>query len=199
MITHVLLLAAGASTRMGQSKQLISLYGETLLARATRTALGASPYVTVVLGADSNAHRVLLEDFPVHVVENPGWSSGMGTSLKEGLASIRMSDPPAEAVMVMLCDQPDVTTAHLKMLMAKAKESPKGIVASGYDHTMGAPALFKPGMFDRLAGIADDGGASKLIREIPDDVAVVDFPGGSVDLDTPQDLDRYLGRQGGTQ
>jgi molybdenum cofactor cytidylyltransferase len=194
MVTHILLLAAGSSSRMGQSKQLLCINGEPLLARAAKTALLTSPYVTVVLGAETDKSRRLLEDFSVHVVENSAWQRGMGSSIKAGLKAIHMSDPPAGAVLVMLCDQPGVTPAHLKELIATAIASQKAIVTSAYNDVQGVPAVFKSEMFHALAGIGDDSGAAKLIKQHADKTGFVVFPEGAIDLDTPEDIDRYLAR-----
>lgn len=197
--THILLLAAGASSRMGQSKQLMNLTGEPLLITAVRTALEASPYVTVVLGSEADVHSRLLEDFPLHIVENHSWRKGMGNSLKTGLAEVRASVPPADAVLVMLCDQPKVHASHLKQLILKGEESKKGIVATGYNNAIGVPALFKKQWFDSIMDIGDDAGASKLIRQHPGETEVVAFPDAAIDLDTPQDVERFLGRSQGRE
>jgi molybdenum cofactor cytidylyltransferase len=178
---------------MGQTKQLMTIHGEPLLARTVKVALLASPYVTVVLGSQADIHRRLLDDFAVHIVDNPAWSKGMGGSLKEGLASVRRSHPPADAILVMLCDQPGITAAHIGDLINRAGSSTKRIIASAYHETQGVPALFKKEMFDALAEIDDQTGASKLIRRSRHDMEAVPFPDAAIDLDTPQDVARYLG------
>lgn len=194
MTTHILLLAAGSSSRMGESKQLMNVTGEPMLIAAVRSSLSASPYVTVVLGSNAVEHGRLLEDFPVHLEENPDWKKGLGSSLKAGLRSVQASVPLADAVLVMLCDQPKITATHLQHLIKRGGASSKKIVASAYNQTLGVPALFKRELFASLLEIGDDAGAGKLIRQHPDDTDAVDFPGAAIDLDTPHDVDRFLGR-----
>lgn len=198
MTTHILLLAAGSSSRMGESKQLMNVTGEPMLIAAVRSALAASPYVTVVLGSNAAVHGRLLEDFPVLLEENPDWKKGLGNSLKAGLHSIQASVPPADAVLVMLCDQPKITPAHLQQLIERGEASSKKIVASAYNNTLGVPALFKRELFKPLLEIGDDAGAGKFIRQHPDDTDVIDFPGAAIDLDTREDVNRFLDRPPGS-
>lgn len=191
MTTHIIILAAGSSSRMGESKQEMNVTGEPLLVSAVRTALAASPYVTVVLGSRASEHSRLLENFPVLVEENPGWKKGMGNSLKAGLRAVQSSVPLADAALVMLCDQPAITAAHLQQLISSGVGSDKLIVASAYNGTTGVPALFKRDLFGSLMEIDDNAGASRLIRQRPEDTRAIEFPNAAIDLDTPEDVDRF--------
>lgn len=194
MTTHIVLLAAGSSSRMGSSKQLLQVTGEPMLVAAVRTALAASPYVTVVLGHRAAELSKLLEDFLVHAEEHTEWKKGMGSSLKAGIQAVQSSVPLADAVLVTLCDQPKVTSAHLQQLIQLAGTSAKKIIASSYNGTLGVPALFKRDLFMSLMDIADDAGASKLIRQHANDTEAIRFEGAGVDLDTPGDVDRFIGQ-----
>lgn len=196
MNSPILILAAGASTRMGRPKQMLVVDGEPLLVRSVRVALETSSHVFVVLGANAKAHKALLSSLPIHVVDHPQWKLGMGSSLKAGLKEILSTYPEATGVLVMLCDQPKVSRAHLETLLNCAAQSEKEIVASHYDQTFGVPALFKQSMFSSLLALGDEAGAAKLIRNHSDKVEVVDFPEGTIDLDTPDDLARYTGSPG---
>ncbi|MBL7850430.1 MAG: nucleotidyltransferase family protein [Cyclobacteriaceae bacterium] len=192
----ILLLAAGASSRMGRSKQMLVVDGEPLLVRSVRAALETGSPVFVVLGAKAEEHKSLLTDFPVRLVHHPSWERGMGSSLKEGLKAILAEGPGVTGVVVMLCDQPRVNSEHLRTLMNRAGNSPKTIIASAYHQTIGVPALFKSALFPQLLALGDEAGAAKLIRSQPDRVEAVDFPEGVIDLDTPDDVARYEGSHG---
>lgn len=192
MSITILLLAAGSSSRMGQSKQLLPVNGVPLLVRSVREALNACPDVTVVLGAQAEAHRSALAGIPLNIVVNPHWQKGMGNSLKQGLAHLLQIDPLVEGVLVMVCDQPGATSSHLVKLIKLATQSTKTIIASAYGNTQGVPALFKRQAFELLALIGDESGASKLIRQHPEMVDVIDLPGGDIDIDTPTDYQRFL-------
>jgi molybdenum cofactor cytidylyltransferase len=188
METAVLILAAGSSSRMGKSKQLLPIDGKPMLARAVETAVNANPNVTVVLGSDASALRMVLSTYPITVCENPDWEKGMGRSLKSGLAFVLQSNPVIDAIIIMVCDQPQLTPPHLVKLIDKANAPGVTLVASRYNGTLGVPALFKRQHFSQLLEIGDEIGASRVIREQANPVWV-DLPGGETDLDT---FDEYL-------
>jgi len=191
MTVNILLLAAGSSTRMGQSKQLMKIDGAPMLVRTAREALAACPEVTVVLGAEAESHRMVLRGTRVNTIENSEWQRGMGNSLKFGLAELRNANPGLDAVLIMVCDQPAVTSDHLKKLIERALQSTKSIIASAYKDTLGVPALFRKHHFDQLASIADGIGASKLIRDNKENVEAIALPHGEIDLDTLNDYLMY--------
>lgn len=193
MNTPILILAAGASTRMGQSKQMLVVDGKPLLVHSVRVALATGADVFVVLGANAEAHKAVLRDLPVHLIDHPQWKNGMGSSLKAGLKAILTAHPAATGVLIMLCDQPRVSSSHLRALLTQATRSEKAIIASRYHQTDGVPALFKQPVFSSLLVLSDEAGAAKFIRSHPDQVDVVDFPEGIIDLDTPDDVARYTG------
>lgn len=190
METAVLILAAGSSSRMGKSKQLLPIDGQPMLARAVETAVKGIPNVTVVIGSGASEHGKVLAAYPVTVFENKDWKKGMGRSLKSGLAFVLEKNPAVDAVIIMVCDQPQVTSAHLVQLMSKACDPGVTLVASRYNGTLGVPALFKSAYFPALLTIRDEGGASRLIREQPHP-EYVDLPGGETDLDTFDDYQRF--------
>lgn len=192
MSIAILLLAAGSSSRMGQSKQLMPVKGVPLLVRSVREALHACPDVSVVLGAQADAHRSVLVGLPVHLVVNTHWQLGMGSSLKLGLANILQVSPSVDGILVMVCDQPGATSSHLARLIRQASHSTKAIIASAYGNVRGVPALFKHQAFELLSSISDEAGASKVIRQHPELVDVIDLPGGDIDIDTPEDYHRFL-------
>ncbi|MEI9917281.1 MAG: nucleotidyltransferase family protein [Bacteroidota bacterium] len=182
MPVSVIILAAGSSSRMGQSKQLLPWGNETLLGHAINTALQCrADFVLVVLGHDEIAHRKAIAGFPVSTIVNPQWQKGIGSSIKEGLRSTIEAD----AVLFMTCDMPFVTADHLNKII----ETDHPIVASKYEDAIGVPALFRKEMYDKLLRIRDDEGARKLILDHKP--KVVDLKSG-IDLDTPEDYQRAL-------
>lgn len=191
MNVSLLLLAAGSSTRMGQSKQLMKIDGQPMLVRTAREALAACQDVTVVLGAEAESHRMILRGTRVNTVENNEWQRGMGNTLKFGLTELRNANPGLDAVLIMVCDQPAVTSDHLRKLIERAGRSSKSIIASSYKDTLGVPALFRKQHFGQLAAIADGVGAAKLIREKRDEVEAIALPHGEIDLDTLNDYLMY--------
>src|SRR5260221_14663265 len=103
----VVLLAAGSSSRMGQSKQLLSIDGKPLLLKAVDAALGSGANKTfVVLGSNEAAHRKIIDHLPLETIFNPDWERGMGTSLRVGASNARKRIPDMEPVTLVAVDDP---------------------------------------------------------------------------------------------
>ncbi|TXH25511.1 MAG: nucleotidyltransferase family protein [Cyclobacteriaceae bacterium] len=188
MEVGILLLAAGNSSRLGQSKQLVEVNGMPLLRKSAITALQTNYPVLVVLGAQANAHQKVIADLKTEVVLNPDWRLGMGSSLKTGLNLLVEKYPALQAVLVLVCDQPYLTTTHLNTLIHKLETESQAIIASAYADTWGVPAIFRKELFTNLLQVADAAGARKIIQQLSDQVHSVKFENGEIDLDTPQDL-----------
>lgn len=188
--TAAVVLAAGPSRRMGQPKQLLQLAGESLLRRAALTALSSScTPVLVVLGAHVDRMKRELIGLDVLVEENPVWIDGIGTSVHCGIAALnRHAD--ADAVVLMLCDQPLVTPQLIDELVAIHRRTGAPIVACEYADTVGVPALFSRALFDELTSITGDTGAKQVIARHADEVVRVPFPAAAFDVDTPADFAR---------
>lgn len=188
-----IVLAAGASLRMGQPKQMLLIDGENLLTRTVRAIFNAGiKNIVVVLGANEEAHRTLLEGLPVDVVYNPDWGKGMGSSLKAGLHHLTLQETPPSAVIVSVCDQPLLFPDNISDLLKKYEETGKPIISSRYSGKPGVPALFDRTCFKKLEALGDAQGAKSLMLDNPRDVAQVEFPGGAIDLDTMEDYERFL-------
>jgi molybdenum cofactor cytidylyltransferase len=189
----IVILAAGSSSRMGQSKQLLRVHDTTVLNHAITVALQASPaVVTVVLGAHAKQHRETIQSMPASIVVNDQWETGMGSSLKAGLQHVEAHHPNVTAVLFMVCDQPALTTQHLQSLIEKAD---KPIVASYYAGSPGVPALFNKSLFPALHALGNDQGAKKIFQQFPEQVSIVNFPEGERDLDTMEDYQNYLNQK----
>jgi molybdenum cofactor cytidylyltransferase len=195
MKSGIIILAAGASTRLGRSKQMLDIDGVTLLMRTASASLQAhAGRVVVVLGANDPVHRDTLQGTPVEIVNNKQWQKGMGSSLKAGLRHLISQDDSLEAVVITVCDQPLLTKETIKNLFNQHLVSNKPIVASRYSGQQGVPVLFEKRYFKTLLEISDAEGAKKIIQTYASDVDVVDFPGGEIDLDTPEDYDAFKNR-----
>ncbi len=184
-----ILLAAGRSSRLGQPKQLLRQGGQTLVRQMTQMAmsLNTGP-VVVVLGANEELIRAEIVDLPVQILQNEQWETGMASSLQAGLRSL--THQSVDAFLIVLTDQPHVTPGLLQQLIDTRRESGRGIIACQYGEPdfIGVPALFGIGYLPAFMNLTGDTGARKLIRQYADDCAIVPFPLGSVDLDTPDDL-----------
>ncbi|MGI8771719.1 MAG: nucleotidyltransferase family protein [Acidobacteriaceae bacterium] len=187
------LLAAGMSTRFGGDKQLAVFQGKTLLRCAAET-LAEAPIdsAVAVLGPRADRHRQERAGLPFALVVNDETATGMSGSLIAGLTYLQTQDGPAQldAVLVMVCDQPYCTPAHLRALVHTWRDSGKAIAASRYAQVLGVPALFDRTVFAPLQALSGQRGAAHLIREREGEVAAVDFPAGVIDIDTQEDLQR---------
>lgn len=195
MPVAAIVLAAGASRRLGQPKQLLMLGMETLLERAIRMAAesGATP-VFVILGAYSEQIRaaVPLNQLPqVIPVLNSAWEQGMASSIHTALGALDDRAPQASGALILSCDQPRLTAAHLRaLLQAFAAQPEPTIVASAYAGVLGIPAVFPREVFADLRVLRGDKGARALLVQPPCPLIQLPFAGGEVDIDEPADLAR---------
>ena len=186
----LVILAAGASRRMGSPKQLIEIDGRPLLVRAIEAALAAPVWpVVVVLGANAVAIRPVIGHLPVLVIENPAWSEGMAASIREGVATLRQFSRTLDAAVLALCDQPGFSAATVESLLAAHRATGRGIVAARYSGRLGAPALFAREHFAALTALTGEEGARDLLNADPARVAAVELPELARDLDNPADLE----------
>ncbi len=188
----ILLLAAGSSSRLGRSKQLLSIAGQPLLLKSVEAAIESGiKNIIVVLGANEEAHHQVIKGTGIHMVVNTDWKKGMGNSLKAGLSYVLQQTPKTEAVITMVCDQPLITSDQLKKLIAEHESSRSTIVASFYQGVAGVPVLFHRTLFSELLSMPDEAGAKKIIQQHPHLVKTVPFPGGEIDIDTDDDLKKF--------
>lgn len=178
----IVLLAAGGSSRMGSPKQLLRLHGVSMVRKAATTALetGADP-VVVVVGSHAEEVRRELEGLPVWVVENDSWEEGIASSIRAGIAALEQTE--VEAGLIVLGDQPLITSADLGKIIAVAANHPGSMVAS-YGETIGAPALFPRQWFSHLQQLRGDQGARHLLMSNATLVRRVVLENAATDVDT---------------
>ncbi len=182
-------LAAGSSSRMGEPKQLLRIGAQSLVRRIVEEAVASHVSKTiVVIGSEAGAVRAELSALPISLIENPRWSEGIGTSIAAGVEAANGCD----AVVILACDQPDVSAATINSLVAEHHRTQKPIIASAYSDTLGIPALFAREYFAALRELPPEEGAKRVILAHPASVAAVAFAAGAVDLDTRADYARFL-------
>ncbi|GLC25974.1 4-diphosphocytidyl-2C-methyl-D-erythritol synthase [Roseisolibacter agri] len=190
MRVGAVVLAAGASTRLGTPKQLLLHEGEPLVRRAARAVLeaGATP-VVVVLGAESERVRTALDGLAgIELLVNERWSDGLATSLTSGVRTL-LAIALVDAVLLTLADQPLVGAPELAALVARLTDS-RGIVAAEYAGIVGVPAVVAREHVDALLGLSGDRGAGAWLRSLGDHVVRVPMPAAAMDVDTPSDAAR---------
>ena len=190
----LVLLAAGASTRMGRPKQLLPVGDRPLLCQVAGAALAApvSP-VIVVLGAHAAEIAPSLGGLGVHLVVNDGWSEGMGSSIRAGMETLLSLAPAIDGVVIVLADQADFSASHVARLLDVRRQTGRSMIASQFRGALMPPALFAAEHFPCLCALQGDAGARSLLQARADEVGTVPLA-AVADLDTPSDYTAYLGR-----
>jgi xanthine dehydrogenase accessory factor len=188
---HVMLLAAGSSSRFGSPKQLADVAGRPMLARTLDTLrqLERRHPVTVVLGANAERLEPIVRAAGANAAFNPEYGQGMASSICAGLARAPLD---ARGVLIVLADQVAVTTEDLRRLVSRWEQQPDRIVAAQYGDTIGVPAILPADLFPELAALQGDRGARPLLARHAERVIRVPMPSAAQDIDTPADL--YTGR-----
>lgn len=185
-----IILAAGQSSRLGQPKQLLKYQNTTLLQHAIDVAKQSEAQsIIVVLGSNADIIFSEINTSGIHIVKNDDWKSGMGTTIRCGVQAVQMLDSKVDAAILMVCDQPFVTSDLLNGLIKKQKETGEPIIASQYGDTIGTPALFHNRFFSELIKLEGDAGAKKIMMRNRDFLATIPFPKGSIDIDTMDDYE----------
>jgi molybdenum cofactor cytidylyltransferase len=190
----IIILSAGVSSRLGRPKQLLKHVESGSLIRHTCQVAINSGFGPIVLVVGARKELILEEvrDLAVHTVDNLMWSQGISGSIKTGLDCILELDPSLKAVIILVCDQPFLTSEIIKKLVSAYNLSGKPIIASTYKDVLGTPALFDRSFFSAILELTGDTGASKIIYRHPDQVEAVIFEQGGVDIDTEEDYERYM-------
>lgn len=188
-----IILAAGGSTRMGTPKQLLDYHGKNFLEHAVAAVKGLGDLpVCIVLGAEADRIREKSCLEGCFTVVNEQWQEGMSGSIKRGVIALQSSFPEVDGIMVIVCDQPHLSTAGLKALMESQKATGKPIAACRYSGVMGTPALFHVSTFPSLLALEGDKGARKLLEKSKNDVVAVEFEKGRIDIDTTADYEQLM-------
>lgn len=181
-------LAAGSGRRFGSTKQLAEFEGGSLVRRAVRLAEEVCGDRSVLV-VGNDWRRVLAACKPQRgfFVYNDRHESGIASSIASGVASVAKS---ADAVLLIMADQPLITAEHLKALIGQWTEAPENIVVSEYSEIQGPPAVFPPSCFESLMNLEGDQGGRSILSDNSYSVSGINFDAAAIDVDTPEDLER---------
>lgn len=190
----IAILAAGASTRMGSPKQLLKWGNITLLEHAIHTAKQSiASRIMVVLGANAKGIASEIKDASVSVVINDEWQQGLGKSIACASSFMMNSEEKSDGLLIMLADQPFVTTEYLNKMMQQFSTNEKDVIATAYNTKQkGVPVLFGKAYFKELSQITGDDGAKSVIKIYDDLVKTIVPDFENVDIDTKADFNRFL-------
>ncbi len=184
----IIVLAAGASSRLGMPKQNLSFKQTTLLQHSIEQALASkASAVVVILGAEAGIIQTHTSNPKLEVLINDAWQEGIASSIRCGVQYLVDNQPSVTRALLMVCDQPYINTALLNKLITLQQAAGAAIVASRYGDTIGIPALFAKQLFPELLQLTGDKGAKKMMMKHRDNLTIVDFPLGIVDIDTAED------------
>jgi molybdenum cofactor cytidylyltransferase len=183
---HVVVLAAGASSRFGSAKQLVRVNGRPLMHTVVSRAVELAGHsVTVVLGAHAGELAPLLKHSPVSVAVNRDWAEGIASSIRMGVSQIPTT---ADGVLITLADQAAVTTEDLKRLASTWRRNVTSLVAAQYAGNVGVPAIFPRWCFRELHELRGDRGAQQILQRHVDRLVRLPMPSAELDIDRPEDL-----------
>ena len=194
MTVAAVVLAAGASRRLGQPKQVLPLDGATVLDASLAVAResGCEP-VVVVLGGAADLVRSEVDLDGVDVVENREFGEGCATSVRAAVGALPEG---VRGIVLLLGDQPRVQVETIQELEATAGGHAVGVCE--YDDGLGHPLWFDREMFGALEAMHGDKAVWKLVDgDGPDaDVVRVRIPGPVPrDIDTWSDYEAMLAEQ----
>jgi molybdenum cofactor cytidylyltransferase len=195
-----IVLAAGKSSRMGRTKALLSVGSshETFLTRIIRVLRqGGIDHIVIVIGGDAAAVRASLprDDVSLVAVENPRYEEGQLSSLLVGLAAVDERHDDVDAVMVTLVDLPLISAATVRSVLDAFRAKPDApLVRPRRGQRYGHPVIFNRSIFGELRLADPSTGAKPVVRaHAAEEVNVdVDDDGAFIDIDTPEDYDRYI-------
>jgi molybdenum cofactor cytidylyltransferase len=184
-MVSAVVLAAGASTRMGTQKLLLPLGGEPLVRRAVRAVCDAGfDDVLVVVGSDHDQVVAALEGLAIRHAVNPDYATGMGSSFRTAVENL----PDSAAAMFALADQPLVASKDYRKVLDAYLQTHSPIVSVRYGDVMAPPHLFAREFFPELGGLQH--GARPVLQRHGDQTTILKFPPDLlIDVDTPEDYE----------
>lgn len=187
----IVIIAAGASSRMGEPKQLLQWGNTTLLGHALEQANASrADSVYVVLGANFEKIASTISSTRAQVLKYDDWQKGMGNTIAYSIDHLTTSKLKRDAILIMLADQPQVSTLFLNQMIDAYHNQQQGIVATHYaDSGAGVPAIFDKQYFDQLMLLSGDKGAKSLLNKNKGDVLALSPQTQFIDIDT---RDTYL-------
>ncbi len=185
--TAIIILAAGASNRMGRIKQLLPWKHTTLIGNSIEQALASTADdIFVVLGSNYKLVSKEIETYNITILNNQNWPQGMGSSISCTIDYLNKNTKKYSAVLMMLSDQPLIDVIYINKLIDNSIKY--NIIASKYKNRSGVPAIFSSKYFDELGCLNGDIGARELLVKLKNDVKVMDAFDKVQDVDS---LDSY--------
>ncbi|MFD1316250.1 nucleotidyltransferase family protein [Namhaeicola litoreus] len=189
----VVILAAGAGSRMGKIKQLLPGSKRSFLEEIIEKAMKLeTSNVFVTIGAHAETIKPRITHFPVEIIINKNWQKGLGNSIAFSTGYIMEFSKEINAILFVLVDQPLIDLEYYKQLINKYIDNKKNIVCSNYNNTPGVPAVFGKMYFKDLNELTGDVGAKKILMANIGDVELLEEQNNLLDIDNLDDYSDYL-------
>ena len=180
-----LILAAGAASRFGSTKQLVDIKGKPMLQHCIDTAQTVIPdSVYTVLGNQFEMITASICD--TRIIINSDWQKGIGYSIAAGVSALK---DKYQGILILLADQPTIKHYHLTQLLQLFDGD--NTVCSYYDGERGVPAIFPKSKYDDLMALQGDRGAKHILQTMDDQLQTLPLAEASIDIDRPEDLEAY--------
>ena len=187
----ILILAAGASSRMGRTKQLLPWGNTHLLGHVIERLKSLSASIYCVLGANHERIEEQLQTFPVRVIHNENWGKGLSESIRCGLAYLS-GEKTLSSVLIVLADQPDIPDDLFSKIKEQHVRNGEVVIATAYENGPGVPALFPRQYWDDLQSLTGDKGARQWLMTNSDKLILVRPAYEIQDIDTIEDYEELL-------
>lgn len=187
----VLILAAGKSSRFGSQKQLAIWHGTTLIENAINIVMKAG-FTTIYVSTEpsQSSIRQKIKNYPIELIICGNAHKGMGSTISDSIKVISTQKSEYESCLILVCDQPLITTKHLISLASKNKHGK--CTFTKYKDTFGTPAIFSKTLFNKLESLNGDDGAKSLLKELPTSYLIIDSD--YLDIDYLDDFEVLLKR-----
>lgn len=184
-----LILAAGASSRMGKPKQLLQIGNASMLYRVIKNAVNSTTAdVFVVLGAEADSIKDDICDLPIEIIFNPNYKNGLSSSIAKGIKRLYKYD----AVLILLADQLMISGSYLNKMVSELKNHPNTIIVSDYNGVKGVPALFPKRYYTNLLKLKGDKGAKQFLNSDIVATRTIISSVNLLDVDTPEDYQKLI-------
>jgi molybdenum cofactor cytidylyltransferase len=189
----LILLAAGESSRLGRPKQLLPMVDKTMIEHLIEEAITSNvANIFVVLGANKDKISEKIKHYNIEALINEEYKSGMSSSIKLGLNYLLKHKRKPDALIIMLCDQPFVSSVIINKIIEKYLATNFPIVNCNYGSSYGPPVLFDQSLFDELLTMKGMEGAKEVVQQNRNKLTHIYFPQGIKDIDTEEDYTDFL-------
>ena len=188
--SSAIILAAGKSSRFGESKQLLDYHGKTFIRTIAENALKAElSSIIVITGTEHEKIKSILQDLPVKIVHNPNWEEGQSSSIRAGVNALPTNTGSA---IFLLADQPQVTPTIMRTLVEKHSQTLHPVIAPMVEDKRANPVLFDHVTFPALLKLKGDiGGRGIFSKFSPKYILWLDSA-LLLDVDDPKDYEKLL-------